>query len=434
MIHAKTFRHGGLRLAQDLPWTGGLPIGNAFLPVTALIPLKQHAGPAARCVVQKGDFVREGAMIGKGERGDSAHIHAPIPGVVRDIRRIRTASDGPVEAVEISLQGSFDRLGKRVERYIWSSMSRADMFQTLRDRGVVEMEEPGRPLGEMIASHERCSFLVLNCVESEPYIRTEGALMSARGKEVLDGLAILQKLVSPGHTAAVFDVREEGERASILELLGKSETSVEACFAEPRYPQDMPNQLLAVLGSGRAGATPKDAFIVRPSTALAIYEALVFAKPVMERYVTVAGGAIKHPSVLKTRIGTSIGDLIEECGGFVDAPEKLVVGGPLRGQPVFSLDSPVTKLTGGILALTREETNRRRTEACIRCGRCLEVCPERLAPCELFRFIEKRRYGEAMANGLGDCTCCGACGYVCPSRIHLVEAFRFANKAMGAAK
>lgn len=308
------------------------------------------------------------------------------------------------------------------------------MFQTLRDKGVVEMEEPGRPLGEMIASRERCSLLVLNCVESEPYIRTEEALMSARGKEILDGLAILQKLVSPERTAAVFDVRDEGERASILELLGKPEQPVEACFVQPRYPQDMPNQLLSVLASSRAGASPKNAFIVRPSTALAVYEALVFAKPVMERYVTVAGGAIKHPAVLKTRIGTSIGDLIEECGGFVDTPEKLVMGGPLRGQPVFSLDSPITKLTGGILALTREETNRRRTESCIRCGRCLEACPERLAPCELFRFIEKRRYEEAMAIGLGDCTYCGACGYVCPSRIHLVEAFRFGNKAEGAAK
>lgn len=110
------------------------------------------------------------------------------------------------------------------------------------------------------------------------------------------------------------------------------------------------------------------------------------------------------------------------------------MGGPLRGQPVFSLDSPITKQTTAILALTKEETNRRRTEACIRCGRCLEACPERLAPCELFRRIEKRRYSDAMDIGLGECTQCGACGYVCPSRIHLVEAFRFGKKAVGAAK
>jgi electron transport complex protein RnfC len=424
MIQAKTFRYGGLSLDRAAAWQPVSPILNAFLPASALVPLKQHAGPAARCVVRKGDVVREGQLIGKAEASEAAHVHSPVPGVVTDIRMIRVAAETPMEAVEIALRGTFDKLGKREERYLWTSLSRADLLQTMRDRGVVEMEPDGRPLAALVRERGSAKFLVLNALECEPYVRTETSLLAEKGKEVLEGFAILAELLGPALRVVALGPAESEGALEFAAMAKSAGAGIEAVHLMERYPQEMPNQLLSVMRLERQTPTPADAFIVRPSTTLALFEAIVLAKPVVERYVTVAGGAIKRPAVLKARLGTPIGDLIEECGGFVDAPERIVLGGPLRGIPVHNLDAPINKSTSAVLALTSAETNLHHVEPCIRCGRCSEVCPERLSPSDLFRRIERDRHEEAFALGLDSCSRCGACGYVCPSRIPLVDAFR----------
>ncbi len=424
MSHLLTFRYGGLVLEDKRSWPVFVPIANAFLPTQALVLLKQHQGRASRCVVRVGDLVREGALIGKADEGGAAAIHAPVPGIVKDIRPVRVSAGGPCSAVEILLQGNFDRLGKREERYIWTSMSRTDMIQTLRERGVVEMDEPGRPIVDMLASRKSPPILLLNCIESEPYLRTENAVLHECLKAVLEGLAILNRLLEPARTIVALEPHQEKELGEErLRVLSGIEAPVELIRARQKYPQDLPNQLLAAINGGRKKQGIGELFIIRPSTALAIYEAIVLAKPVIERFVTIAGGSIKHPAVLKARIGTPIGDLVEECGGFLGQPEKILLGGPLRGQPVHDLDAPLTKQTGAVLALTSEETNRSSKVACIRCGRCADVCPERLLPVEIYRRLDKNRTEDAHAIGLSSCTLCGACGYSCPSRLALVEAF-----------
>jgi Na+-translocating ferredoxin:NAD+ oxidoreductase subunit C len=148
----------------------------------------------------------------------------------------------------------------------------------------------------------------------------------------------------------------------------------------------------------------------------------------VERYVSVGGAALKRPSVFKARIGTPVGDLIEECGGFLGPPARLVLCGTLRGHSVRDLDAPITKTTSAVVALDAEEVGSRLKSSCIRCGRCAEVCPERLDPDLLFRLIERGMRSRAEELGLGACTACGACGYVCPSRLPLVAAFKAATR------
>jgi electron transport complex protein RnfC len=434
MNHLRTFRYGGIDLEEARSWPVASPIPNAFLPTQALVLLRQHNGLPARCLVSKGDFVREGALIGKANGSGSASIHAPVPGVVLDVRKLRVASGAPCEAVEIGLQGSFDRTGKREEKYIWTSMSRADMIQSLRDRGVVEMEAAGRPIAELVASFNSSITLVLNCVESEPYLRTERTVLKERGPEVLGGLAIMRRLIDPGRTIVAFESSDPDDEAAntLKTAVGEIVPPVEALLLRSRYPQELPNQIASVVAPGRTTQDPASFYILSPSTALAIYEALAFAKPVIERYVTVAGAAIKYPAVLKVRIGTPIGDLVEECGGFLGQPERLVMGGPLRGDPVCNLDAPITKQTKAVLALTHEETNSGSPHACIRCGRCRDACPERLFPAELFRRIQCGHAADAWAFGLEACSFCGACGFICPSRLPLVETFATAVAMKGA--
>ena len=207
--------------------------------------------------------------------------------------------------------------------------------------------------------------------------------------------------------------------------------TVESILLEPRYPQDLPAQLLEAIESSRGAAG--DCLIVRPSTALAAYEAVVLAKPMIERYITVDGGAIREPAILKARIGTPIRALIEECGGFARPPSRLVLGGPFRGFAVGDLNDPTTKTTSAVLALDKREVGSGRQLPCIRCGSCADACPERLDPQLIFRLVERGRIVEARDQGLERCTACGSCSYACPSRAPYAAAVssraRFAEAA-----
>jgi electron transport complex protein RnfC len=419
MRQVLTFKHGGIRVEQWREWTPASPVRNSFLPNGAVVLLKQHAGSAARCLVRKGEYIREGALIGKAESPNSANIHAPVPGVVRDIRRISLSEGGEAEAVVIALEGSFDRLGKRDERYLWKSMSKRDILNTLREKGVVDTDPPGMPLFDLLSQRTNTRLLVLNAIESEPYLRSESCIIRDKRSEILDGFDILRSVLSPDRSVIAI---EDQATATLIGSAVRDGPPPEVAVLEPRYPQDMPRQLLDTLRYQR-DADPASALIVRPSTVFALYEAIIHAKPMLERYVTVSGGAIKRPAVFKARIGTPIGDLIEECGGFLGPPARLVIGGPFRGHAVHDLDAPVTKTSSAVLALGTEEIGSFRRSPCIRCGRCAEVCPERLDPDLLFRLVENRDEDRALSLGLDRCTLCGACGYVCPSRMPLVAFF-----------
>ena len=165
-------------------------------------------------------------------------------------------------------------------------------------------------------------------------------------------------------------------------------------------------------------------------TCLSVYEAIVLNKPVIERVVTVSGGAIKNPSNLKARIGTSFRTLIEDCGGFSEEPAKIIAGGPMMGFTVYDLDTPVTKGTSGILALTAKEIKAARPTACLSCGRCISACPMGLNPTRLFKLIDYNLNDESAEAGLMDCVECGSCAYMCPAHIPLVQGFRKGKKIL----
>jgi electron transport complex protein RnfC len=358
-------------------------------------------------------------VIGRADGPLSANVHASIPGIVRDIRVTALPEGGQAEAVVIALEGSFDRLGRREERYLWSSMGCNEILATIRDKGVVDTEEPGLPLFDILSEKKDIELLFVNAIESEPYLKAEACLLRDKGEEVMDGVAILRKVLSPKRTI----LASSGERPENLPLAREGapaeEAEIEYFDLEPIYPQDMPRQLLEAVSGQKQG----DALFIRPSTAYAVHEAVVHGKPMVERYVSIAGGALKRPEVLKARIGTPIGDLIEECGGFLGPPARLVLRGALRGHSVHDLDVPVTKTTSAVIALDSEEVGFLWRSPCIRCGRCAKACPERLDPDMLFRLVERGLTSRALGLGLGSCTACGACSYICPARVPLVAAF-----------
>ncbi len=424
----RTFKYGGIGLpprSLDVEY----PVMTAFLPSDAVLPLRQHAGAPARRVVEIGESIREGQLVGKASGTGSSNIHSPIPGIVTGIRKMPDLLGGMVEAVTVALEGSFDRLGRKNEVFPWKGLSKHQIQRAIADKGVVEDDGSGSPLFDRLhdpkGSRGDC-VLVINGLESDPWNGSAAAILRERSSAVREGIAILQRVLSPVRTLIALDdpgspFRTEGARTEP----GEDGPPAEVVILEPRYPQDLP-ALLAEALSGRKAPHP-ECLVVTAGTVASVYDAVALNRPQVERYVTVAGDAVKAPGLLRARIGTSIGELLEECGGFSSDPECILLNGPFRGTAVADLDFPILKTTKSIVALTSAATLRSRTTACLRCGRCIVACPVRLDPSRLYKCIVRGKTKEAMAEGLDACTECGSCAYLCPSRLPLSQAFSLAR-------
>ncbi|MCX7025744.1 MAG: RnfABCDGE type electron transport complex subunit C [Spirochaetes bacterium] len=423
-----SFRSGGIELVQagepDLA-----PTKNAFLPAIAIVALKQHAGQAARCIVADGDTVKEGQVVGRPQGPGSSSVHSPVPGIVRGRATVSLPGGERSEALVISMEGSFERLGRRIERFPWRTLSKGDLLRLLEDKGAISNLPEGIPLSEKIdaaVKTGRLDALVLNAIETEPWLCSERRILADRIADLAEGLDILSKLLSPARiivAGAQEDLRKAA--ATTGSLPREYSPVIEFVPCAKRYPQELPNQVIEALFRKREQA-PR-VFMISPSTTLEAFESVVFNRPVIERYITVAGESVMNPSILKARVGTPIGDLFEECGGFRGAPGTIIMNGPLRGSSVIDLDVPVMKTTSAILALAGRPERRSRYR-CMRCGRCIEACPESLDPASLWKAAERIPGNEAQTH-LADCTLCGVCAYICPSRLPLTEVFAAARRA-----
>lgn len=400
------------------PFRSG-PIENAFLPMHAVVMLKPGKDvKEATPVVYVGQEIREGQLVAKSAGKGCANCHSPIPGIVRRIEKVIAPGDFESSAVVISLEGSFSVLGKRPERYLWKSLNKSDIVHIIQDKGIVNVGS-GEPLHECLSVlSSRSGFtMIVNALEMDPYRRTEEELLAYAVDDVVDGCAIAARVSSPGEI--VFAVDEGMHEAALSRLTAALESAgleARVLSFKRKYPQDMQPQLVETLGLA-SGPAP---FIVEPSTLVALHDAVVSNKPHIEQYVYVGGGAVKRSSVLKARIGAPIGDLVEECGGLSGKPEAIVIGGAFRGRTAANLDTPVTRTTRAVLALSAEETRSAPERACVRCGDCVDACPEGLNPQRLHKLIKAGMIAAAEREGLSQCSSCGACAYACRSRVPLV--------------
>jgi len=419
---------GGLFLHSQKDTLKGLPIRNAVLPPLAVVPLLQPDGNEVACLVGVGESVQEGALIGKGKGKHSLHIHAPIPGTVRGIRKIPLPSGIEAPAVCIELGGAFDRLGKKEAVYPWKGLSHRELKNLLIEKGIAE--------GDFTLDGP-IELLIINGMELEPYLCGQYRILLERSDAILEGIRILQKLLDPARTLVVMedkDLQAQHSFKSSLEkeqeqgkegLMGKE---IELVLVEGKYPAGDTEQLVQLFFHQkvrpRRSLGEMGVAVVNVATTLGVFEGVALRKPLMERIITVSGKAIKRPANLKVRIGTPILDIVEECGGLVQIPMKVVSGGPFRGFGIFDLRTPVLRDLSGILFLTKDEIHPGVRTPCINCGKCIDVCPEGLHPSKLFKWIDHGYFREALEDSLLDCTECGCCAFVCPSRIPLVQGFQ----------
>jgi electron transport complex protein RnfC len=384
-------------------------------------------------------------LIGKGEDPGSANIHAAVPGKVVRTVTWKTIEGYTNEALVIRLEGAFDKLGHRELEYSWTGLSSQDLKKLISEYGVVEMEGSGLPVAEMLSSFrslEKPRTLVVRCVFDDPWLAADYTLCKERLKAVAEGSVIAGRTGKADRIIFAVSRKEQELGNRFLSEIGVQNIPVSLAVVGSRYPQRNRRELEMVLGmyAKREGFELGSILPLGPATLVAIHDAVKLKRPILERYVAVGGAAVKKPQVLKARIGTRIGDLFEECGGFIDKPERIATGSPLLGRTVIDLDEPLIKTSYAVFALLGGQIGGSLVRNCISCGECRAVCPVGLDPEELFKAAgisgEPLRDAGHLAGqdgGAGTCHGCGCCELVCPSRLPLSTVISNAAVFPGAA-
>ncbi|GHV15957.1 hypothetical protein FACS189493_0810 [Spirochaetia bacterium] len=425
-----SFPHGGISFEDSTVPFADSSVA-AFLPGISVIPLVQYTESRVYPIVSVGDTVREGMLIGRGQGLGSANVHATVPGRVVKMVSWKMADGHTNDALVIRMEGAFEKLGKREESYPWEEMSPFELQRLISEFGIVEMEGSGQPVSDMLSAlrtSKKGLTLVVRCVFDDPWLAADYVLCRERLHAVVEGSIIAARA---GRVARIVFAVSQGERQLGEALLKEAEPySIASSMAlvGSRYPQRNRRELELVLRlyEKREGVELGSLLILGPATLAAIYDAVRLRKPILDRYVAVGGSAVKNPQVMKVRIGTRIGEIFAECGGFVDKPQRIATGSPLLGRSVVDLDEPVVKNSYGVFAILRGQVGGVVRRNCIACGECRTVCPIGLDPEELY----KRAAGDERPSPsrAAECHGCGCCEVVCPSRLPLSSAI--ANSAM----
>jgi len=433
-MKAYSFPRGGITL-EDATVPRGASSSVAFLPALSLIPLSGHSGGRLVPLVGAGDAVREGMLVGRSVDGRAANAHAAVPG--RVVRREQWV-DGEGrqrEGLLVRMEGSFDLLGRDDKdgflELRGGVSGYGELLDALDECGVVEMDGPGRPLTAALSEFRRAGgrrSLVVRCVFDDPWLAADRALCAERLPAVVEGAFVLAGALG-GVGRVVFAVSRGDRRLGAAMLAASAGRGIPASLVVTgaKYPQRNPRELgIALRGYERRTKIELGAFLaLGPATLAAARDAAMRRRPVLERYVAVGGSAVHSPKVMRVRVGKRIGDLFEECGGFVGEPLRVVSGSPFFGERVRYLDEPVTRTCYALVAMLKGQLGGGRTRGCVSCGECRRVCPVGLDPEELYKAASvSESAGGDGHPGFRECHGCGCCEIVCPSRLPLPEAIR----------
>lgn len=401
-----------------------------ILPRQVVIPLRQHIGAPCLPLVRVGDRVLRGQKIGDGE-GLCVPVHASVSGKVVAIEPRPHTSGQMVEAIVINNDG-LDETVPHTGMALSDPLDVDAILHTIREAGIVGMGGAAFPGNvKALSAMGNVDTLIANACECEPYITADDTLLRTVPEQVLEGMTLLCRILHPKR--AILAV-EDNKTAAIacLEALKKDYPTIEIAVLPTRYPQGSEKQLIQAL-TGRQvppGGLPVhvDCVVFNVSTFAAIHRAVTQGLPLTERIVTVSGEAVPEPQNFSVRIGTSFHDLIEAAGGLHDTTERVISGGPMMGIAQHDLAVPVIKATNSILCLPRDRNGQAENPVCLRCGKCVAVCPMHLQPLYLYRFTLAGRTDALIRLHVTDCIECGSCAFTCPGKLPLVEQFRVGKK------
>lgn len=420
--------HGGIHPFEGKELSKDRPIKD-YLPKGDLVyPLSQHIGAPANACVEKGDHVLAGQKIAEANGFVSSPIYASVSGTVKAIEPRRVITGDNVMSIVIENDGKYDEVeypeAKPVEVLL-----KEDIIGMIKEAGIVGMGGAGFPTHVKLSPKEpdKIDYVIANCSECEPYLTSDYRKMIEQPEKLVEGLSIILRLFD--NARGILAVEDnKPDCIKILKKLTEGNDKISVATLKTKYPQGSERQLIYAC-TGRAinsSMLPADAGCVvnNVDTIIAVCNAVKERRPLLKRIVTVTGDCIKTPQNFCVRIGTNYHELIEEAGGFIKEPEKIVSGGPMMGFAIFDLDVPCTKTSSALLCLSRDEVSSAKETACINCGRCVEVCPGRVVPSRLADFAQHKDKEAFEKNNGMECCECGCCSYICPAKRQLTQSIK----------
>jgi electron transport complex protein RnfC len=428
--------HGGLQLPGHREITAATPIVPAGVPPILILPLQQHIGEAAECLVRPGDYVYKGQTIATAPGPVSVPAHASSSGTVIAVeeRPVPHPSGLQANCVVIETDGR-DRYQQTDHTAVdYRHTEPAELCELIQQAGIVGLGGAGFPTRMKLCNRrQRIELLLINAVECEPYISCDNRLLQERAAGVVEGVRILRHSVQPDDCViAIEDHMPQAEQALRAALDAANESGITVTRVPDVYPSGGERQLIRILTGQEVPSQgfPADIGIIcqNVGTVAAVYNAIVKRQPLLSRIVTVTGNGVVHPQNTDTLLGTPVSHLIATAGGYTKDVERLLIGGPMMGFGAHTDSVPAIKTTNCVLAVTREEMPAPPpAQACIRCSKCTDVCPAELLPQQLYWYARSNNYDAAQDYDLFDCIECGCCAYVCPSHIPLVQYYRHAK-------
>ena len=444
-MNIRTFSIGGIHPAEN-KLTHEVATKVAALPKQAIFPLSQHIGAPAKPVVKKGDKVKVGTMIAEAGGFVSAPIFSSVSGTVFKIDTAIDATGYRKPVIIINVEGdeweeSIDRSDKLELVETHPDLTPEEIVNRIKNAGVVGMGGACFPTFIKLTPPPtaKAECVIINAVECEPYITADYRLMMEHADEILIGLQLL--MIGAKVTKGYIGI--ETNKPKAIELLTEkcakkfngTKFQVEVVPLKQRYPQGGEKQLVDAVIQRQVPAPPAipvnvGAIVQNVGTAFAVYQAVMKNKPLFERYTTVTGKKLANPGNFLVRMGTPMQDLIDACGGMPEGDNKLLAGGPMMGKALTSTEVPICKGTNSVTILSDDEARRKESQPCIRCAKCVGVCPMGLEPYLLAKLSEVKNWERAESEDLVSCIECGSCQYTCPAHRPLLDNIRLGKSTV----
>ena len=434
----KTFKIGGIH-----------PEGNKIahqseieifpLPKQAVLYATQHLGAPSTIIVAKGDKVKVGQLISKGEAFISANLHSPFSGTVNKVDIVADLSGYKKMAIVIDVEGDewesdIDQ-SPEIKKNI--TLSANEIIEKIKEKGIVGLGGACFPthVKFLIPQGKKAEYMLINAAECEPYISIDNRVMLERTEEFIIGASILRNALQL-ETVHIGLEHNKPEAIQKLKEVAKNYKGIEIHPLKTKYPQGAEKQLIKAI-TGREVPSGKLPIVVgcivnNVCTALAVYEAVQKNKPLISNYVTYTGKSVKEVKNYLVRLGTPIQSIIEANGGLPEDTEKVISGGPMMGKAIANLDTYITKGFSCILIINNKEGKRKASVNCIRCGKCVDACPMGLEPYLLAPLAEYKRWEDMEKSHIMDCIECGCCQFSCPSSRPLLDYIRLGKSKTGA--
>ena len=438
----KTFKKGGVH-PEENKLSAELPIQDFPMPKQIIVPLGQCLGAPADCIVNKGDHVLTGQLIGTAKGFISANVHSPATGTVAkiDVVMDHTGYYKPAVFIDVEPDQWAEGIIETDKLLTDIKLDSKQIIDKVKECGIVGMGGATFPthVKLMVPEGKKAEYVIINAAECEPYLTCDYRLLLEKTQEFLMGVKILMKAVNTNK--GIIGIEQNKMKA--IELLDKTVNEHKDLYAgievqplKTKYPQGGEKQIIKAI-TGRevpSGKLPIETgcVVVNVASTYAVYEAVQKNKPLIERIVTVTGKSVKKPGNFRVRFGTPADLLIEAAGGLPEDITDVINGGPMMGKSVSVTNFPCIKGTSGILLMTLKEAQDRRQTNCIRCGRCAGACPMGLQPFLLHKVAKQNNFDETEKNHIMDCIECGSCEFTCPANIPLLDYIRYGKAKTGA--